>query len=136
MAYHNELGKIGEKLAAKYLINKGYEILAQNKSTSTGQQGGDDDASTPDDEITTATEYDEDTMSLMGQSFMTGATGYSRRRRRHKGAANTRVASAKEAEIQAGAKSKGWIGSIQEAASKTVTPGGTRTSVPLGVNCN
>ena len=30
MAYHNELGKIGEKLAAEYLINKGYEILAQN----------------------------------------------------------------------------------------------------------
>jgi hypothetical protein len=25
---------------------------------------------------------------------------------------------------------------FQEAASKTVTPGGTRTSVPLGVNCN
>mmetsp|Transcript_26113 Transcript_26113/g.52456 ORF Transcript_26113/g.52456 Transcript_26113/m.52456 type:complete len:2142 (+) Transcript_26113:88-6513(+) len=90
----------------------------EDNVASTGQQGGDDDASTPDDEITTATEYDEDTMSLMGQSFMTGATGYSRRRRRHKGAANTRVASAKEAEIQAGAKSKGWIGSIQEAASK------------------
>ena len=30
MAYHNELGKIGDKLAAEYLINKGYEILAQN----------------------------------------------------------------------------------------------------------
>tara|TARA_B110000285_G_C14791345_1_gene453157 strand:- start:146 stop:508 length:363 start_codon:yes stop_codon:yes gene_type:complete len=30
MAYHNELGKIGEKLAAEYLINKGYEILEQN----------------------------------------------------------------------------------------------------------
>ena len=30
MAYHNELGEIGEKLAAEYLINKGYEILAQN----------------------------------------------------------------------------------------------------------
>ena len=30
MAHHNELGKIGEKLAAEYLMNKGYEILAQN----------------------------------------------------------------------------------------------------------
>ena len=30
MAYHNELGEIGEKLAAEYLINKGYEILEQN----------------------------------------------------------------------------------------------------------
>lgn len=30
MAYHNELGKIGEKLAAEYLKKKGYEVLAQN----------------------------------------------------------------------------------------------------------
>lgn len=30
MAHHNELGKLGEKLAAGYLIKKGYEILAQN----------------------------------------------------------------------------------------------------------
>lgn len=30
MAQHNELGKLGEKLAADYLIKKGYEILAQN----------------------------------------------------------------------------------------------------------
>ena len=79
-------------------------------------QQEDDVASTPDDEITEA-EYDEDTVSLMGQTFMTGASGYSRRRRR-KGVARTRVASAKEAESQAGAKSKGWMDSIQEAASK------------------
>ena len=30
MAHHNELGKLGEKIAADYLIKKGYEILAQN----------------------------------------------------------------------------------------------------------
>ena len=30
MAHHNELGKIGEKLAAEYLKKKGYEVLAQN----------------------------------------------------------------------------------------------------------
>lgn len=30
MAQHNELGKLGEKIAADYLIKKGYEILAQN----------------------------------------------------------------------------------------------------------
>ena len=30
MAYHNELGKLGEKLAAEYLMKKGYEILDQN----------------------------------------------------------------------------------------------------------
>jgi len=30
MAYHNELGKLGEKLAAVYLLKNGYEILAQN----------------------------------------------------------------------------------------------------------
>ncbi len=30
MAHHNELGKIGEKLAADFLLNNGYEILARN----------------------------------------------------------------------------------------------------------
>eukprot|EP00986_Skeletonema_menzelii_P005241 scaffold1868_cov165-Skeletonema_menzelii.AAC.2 len=90
---------------------------AEETVASTEQLVENDDASTPDDKDT-ATEYDEDTMSLMGQTFMTGASGYSRRKRRHKGAANTRVASAKEAESQAGAKTKGWIGSIQEVASK------------------
>ncbi len=30
MAYHNELGKLGEKLAANYLLKNGYEVLAQN----------------------------------------------------------------------------------------------------------
>lgn len=30
MAYHNELGKQGEKLAAEYLAKKGYDILEQN----------------------------------------------------------------------------------------------------------
>jgi putative endonuclease len=30
MAHHNELGKLGEKLAAVYLLKNGYEILAQN----------------------------------------------------------------------------------------------------------
>jgi hypothetical protein len=88
---------------------------AEDNGAATGQQEG-DDASVHVNEVV-ETEYDEDNMSLMGQTFMTGATGYSRRRR-HKGAADTRVASAKEAESQAGAKSKGWIGSIQEAASK------------------
>ncbi len=29
MAHHNELGKLGEKLAAVYLLKNGYEILAQ-----------------------------------------------------------------------------------------------------------
>ena len=88
---------------------------AEENGASIGQQEA-DDASSPVTEIA-KTEYDEDTMSLMGQTFMTGATGYSRRSRR-KGVADTRVASAKEAESQAGAKSKGWIGSIQDAASK------------------
>jgi len=30
MAYHNELGKIGEQLAVDYLSRKGYKILVQN----------------------------------------------------------------------------------------------------------
>ena len=30
MAKHNELGKIGEELAAQFLIEKGYEILERN----------------------------------------------------------------------------------------------------------
>jgi len=30
MATHNELGKLGEKLAAEHLAAKGYSILAQN----------------------------------------------------------------------------------------------------------
>lgn len=30
MAEHNELGKIGEKLAAEYLLKKGYTILETN----------------------------------------------------------------------------------------------------------
>ena len=30
MAQHNELGKIGEKLAADYLLSKGYEIVCKN----------------------------------------------------------------------------------------------------------
>lgn len=30
MAEHNELGKKGEQLAVDYLLEKGYEILAQN----------------------------------------------------------------------------------------------------------
>ena len=30
MAKHNELGKIGEELAAQFLIDKGYEILEKN----------------------------------------------------------------------------------------------------------
>ncbi|RXJ52703.1 YraN family protein [Gelidibacter gilvus] len=30
MAHHNELGKIGEKLAAEYLLSKGYEIVRKN----------------------------------------------------------------------------------------------------------
>lgn len=30
MAQHNELGKIGEQLAADYLFTKGYEILVRN----------------------------------------------------------------------------------------------------------
>lgn len=30
MAYHNELGKLGEDLAAATLIRKGYEILKRN----------------------------------------------------------------------------------------------------------
>ncbi|MEO6346809.1 MAG: YraN family protein [Aquaticitalea sp.] len=30
MAYHNELGKIGEQLATDYLLAKGHEILARN----------------------------------------------------------------------------------------------------------
>ena len=30
MAYHNELGKIGEQLAADYLSRNGYEILERN----------------------------------------------------------------------------------------------------------
>lgn len=30
MAQHNELGKIGEELAAQLLLAKGYEILARN----------------------------------------------------------------------------------------------------------
>ena len=30
MAYHNELGKDGEEMAARWLENKGYEILHRN----------------------------------------------------------------------------------------------------------
>jgi len=30
MAQHNELGKIGEKLALDYLLSKGYEIVCKN----------------------------------------------------------------------------------------------------------
>ncbi len=30
MAKHNDLGKIGEEMAANYLIEKGYEILERN----------------------------------------------------------------------------------------------------------
>ncbi len=30
MAHHNETGKIGEEMAAKYLIDKGYTILHRN----------------------------------------------------------------------------------------------------------
>lgn len=30
MAKHNEIGKLGEKLAAKWLIGKGYSIVTQN----------------------------------------------------------------------------------------------------------
>ncbi|MGV6828839.1 MAG: YraN family protein [Flavobacteriales bacterium] len=30
MAYHNELGKIGEQLATDFLIKKGYSILERN----------------------------------------------------------------------------------------------------------
>ena len=90
---------------------------AEETVASTEQVEDEDATPIQDDEIS-ATEYDEDTMSLMGQTFMTGASGYSRRKRRHKGAASTRLASAKEAENQAGAKTKGWIGSVQEVASK------------------
>ena len=30
MAAHNELGKLGEKMAAEYLVENGYEILETN----------------------------------------------------------------------------------------------------------
>jgi putative endonuclease len=30
MAQHNDLGKLGEQLAARYLVDKGYEILDEN----------------------------------------------------------------------------------------------------------
>ncbi|WP_417369631.1 YraN family protein [Gelidibacter japonicus] len=30
MAYHNELGKMGEKIAEDYLLSKGYEIMRKN----------------------------------------------------------------------------------------------------------
>ena len=30
MAHHNELGKLGEKIASDYLLKNGYEVLAQN----------------------------------------------------------------------------------------------------------
>ncbi|MBK9190664.1 MAG: YraN family protein [Crocinitomicaceae bacterium] len=32
MAYHIELGKAGERMAAEYLVKKGYEILHRNYS--------------------------------------------------------------------------------------------------------
>lgn len=30
MAYHNELGKLGEELATQYLLREGYDILERN----------------------------------------------------------------------------------------------------------
>lgn len=30
MAYHNELGNMGEQLAAEYLLRNGYKVLARN----------------------------------------------------------------------------------------------------------
>jgi len=37
MADHNELGKLGEELAAHYLLRKGYEILERNWTFKKGE---------------------------------------------------------------------------------------------------
>jgi hypothetical protein len=57
--------------------------------------------------------------SLAGQSFVTlGTTCTKSSRRRHKGAAGKRLMEAKEADSHAGARSKGWMGSIRDVAAK------------------
>ncbi|KAL3786135.1 hypothetical protein HJC23_010709 [Cyclotella cryptica] len=60
--------------------------------------------------------------SLAEQSFVTLGTAWTTAskssRRRHKGAAGKRLMQAKEAENHAGAKSKGWMGSIRDVAAR------------------